>query len=105
MKTAILLSNGCLEYLTGIGKLQIVIFTLDHDEVSEIENEFLLHNDINYFTLWCLSKGVNEVYAKTVPSDHRKIFQKLDISIKTADELQSDYLYNTFILRDEHIHP
>lgn len=105
MKTAIFLSNGCLGKTTNSTKLQVVIFTLDNDKVSGVENEIFLNKNIDCLVLWCLSNGINQIYKKSICPDHRKIFHKLDINIKTEDELKNDYLYNTFILGDKYIHP
>lgn len=100
MKTVVFLNNNSLGCIFNQENLKAVIFSLENKKVTGVENEKLINKDINYITLWCLSKSIKEIYIKEVTYDERAIFQKLDINIKTLDELENDYLYNTFILRD-----
>lgn len=100
MKIVIFLNNDSLGCIFNQENLQAVIFSLENEKVTGVENEKLINIDINYITLWCLSKKIKEIYTKEITHDEREIFHKLDINIKTLDELENDYLYNTFILRD-----
>lgn len=100
MRTVVFLNNGNLGSFVCQRSFQAVIFTIENDRVLGVESEYIADKDINYLTLWCLNKGINDIYIKEIDTSDKMKFIKLNINIRTLDELGNDHLYNTFIIKE-----
>lgn len=100
MKTVLFLNEGYLGDITKHTRLQAVIFSMQNGGISGIENECLYNKDINYLTLWCLSKDVKEIYTQNIHPEDKKTFQKLGISIKTTSDVENDAFFKSFIFKE-----
>ena len=64
------MDEGYLGDITKHTRLQAVIFSMQNRGISGIENKCLYNKDINYLTLWCLSKDAKEIYTQNI---HHKV--------------------------------
>lgn len=102
MKIVIFLNHNEIGCIVNQKDLHAVIFTIEDEKVTSIEDEYFLNNNLNYLSLWCLSRNIDEIYTKEIDTTNRMIFLKWNIKIKTLNELGDDYLYKTFILGNKY---
>lgn len=97
MKAAVFLNS---EKMNSLDKdiIHAVIFTITDGIITGIENEFITTKNINYLSLWLLSKRIEEVYARNMDEQAHSFLTKVGVTIKTFDDMKDNPLLKTFML-------
>jgi len=81
MRIALFIKNG------NIDAIHILVFDAQVDKILNSEDCFLYEKDINYVSLWLISKQVKAFYIRDADDKIRNYFHKLDIEVKTYEDI------------------
>lgn len=97
MKVALFLKDEKIEK-TDIEVLPILILYLGEKKAVEMEKDIIIRKDINYLALWLLNKKIEEIYVADIDPLVRKLFEKLNVTVKKHEEMKKNPMLRTFIL-------
>jgi hypothetical protein len=95
MKIALLLKSKKQPKSNDIDRA--VIFEVEKDKVTGVENAVLESTDVHALTFWAQTEKVGKIYTPYADDRLRLFFNRLGICLKGYDELSDDKLFRTFI--------
>jgi len=78
--------------------MQAIIFHIDNDLITGVEHEHLFCRNLNYISLWLINKQINEIYIREADDKIRDYFKKMDIIVKTHEDISDNPLFKAFLL-------
>ena len=97
MKVAIFLGNENFDMLDN-NVIQAYTLNVEDRLITSIGNEILTTRDVNYITLWLLSKQIKVLYAKDVDEKAKDLLAKIDVEIKPIDEIKNHPILKSILL-------
>lgn len=97
MKIALFLSDERLKAI-NIEAMSVLILEIADGTIANVENNSLYSKDPNYISLWLLKKRVNVIYILNADDCTREYFKRIDIEVKTFEDLKDDPVLKLFLL-------
>ena len=97
MKIAIFVNDDKLKAI-HVNATSVLVVEMIDDTVASVENDTLYSMDLNYISLWLLGKQINVIYILSADDDIRNYFRRMDIEVKTFEDLKENPLLNIFLL-------
>lgn len=70
--------------------IHILVLDVQGNEISCMEDCYIFGKNLNYLSLWLISKQVQAFYIQGADDKIREYFHKLDIKVKTYEDLKAD---------------
>ena len=80
---------------TGI--MPILILRTSERAVVEVGKEIIVKKDINYLSLWLLTKQIKEIYVQDIDPVIKSLFEKLGITVRRHGDVVKNPLLKEFI--------
>jgi len=96
MKVAMLIGSERMKTLSK-DFLRAYIFDVENDMVMGVESEYLSKKDINYISLWLLSRRIKIVYVDEIEEKHTQYMDKLNIEVRTFKALKDNTILKAFL--------
>jgi len=75
----------------------IIILHLTNNAIIEIEKEIIIKKDINYLSLWLLTKHIQEVFVMDIDPMVKKLFERLGVVVRKHEEIEKNSLLRQFL--------
>lgn len=97
MKIAMMLNSDKFSILD---KDIIHAFILDIEDgfVVSIDDEFLTKKNVNYISLWIISKQIKELYLQSVDDATRSYFERLGVAVKTYEDIKNNPMFIPYLI-------
>lgn len=73
------------------------IFSIHNNTVIEKERKILMNESKNYILQWIIEHKINIVYMHDVDDQMKRCLKKLNVFLKTMDEVKEHPLLNKYI--------
>lgn len=97
MKVALFFSDEKLKAI-NVDSMSVLIVEMSDSTIVSVENESIYSRDLNYISLWLLKKQVNTIYILNADDDIKNYFKRIDIEVKTFEDLKEDSILNLFLI-------
>jgi hypothetical protein len=97
MKVAMFIKDEKLDRIKA-DTVRALVFDIDGNKIVGIEEDCLYKKNLDFLSVWLLNKQINIVYIQDTNNSIDSYFQKLDIEVKTHEDLKNDPLFYAFLL-------
>jgi len=77
--------------------IPIIVLHLTNNAVAEIEKDIIVKRDINYLSLWLLTKQIKEVYVMDIDPVIKRLFENLGVTVRKHNEIMKNPLLKEFL--------
>lgn len=98
MKIAIFLSSETMNTLDK-NFIQVIIFSVKDQIVVGVEKDFHRLKNLDSLALWLISRTIKEVYVEEVEDYVKAFLLKIDIKVKTFEEMKDNPILKAFIIQ------
>lgn len=84
--------------IENLDAIHILVLDVRENEIGCMEDCYLFGKDLNYLSLWLISKQVKAFYIREADDKIRDYFHKLDIKVKTYKDIKADGILHSQIL-------
>lgn len=97
MKIALFLRDEKMKAF-NMKAVRVLVCNMMNDSIADLEENSIPSLNINYVSLWMLNKEINVIYIPEEQPDATEFFKKIDISVKTYDDIQTNSVLRPFIV-------
>jgi len=97
MKVAMFIRNTDMEAMR-VEALNVMVFDIDNNTIKGMENDCLYNKSIDYISLWLINKKIDTIYIEESDEEITSYFNKLNISVKTHNDLEQEPLLKMFMV-------
>ncbi len=97
MKVAMFIKDEKLDRINA-DAVRVLVFDIEGNKIVGIEEDCLYKKNLNFLSVWLLNKRINVVYIQETNDGVDNYFKKLDIEVKTHEDLKNDPLFYAFLL-------
>lgn len=78
--------------------VRVLVCNMMNDCIADLEENSIPNLNINYVSLWMLNKKVDVIYIPEEQPDATEFFRKIDISVKTYDDIKMNSELHSFLV-------
>lgn len=78
--------------------IHAIILTLKDGIIVGFDNEYLNRKNINYFSLWLITREIKEIYIESADAAARAFFDRMEITVRTYEDVKDNPLFRAFLL-------
>lgn len=96
MKIALFLIDEKIED-TETEVMPIIVLRIQGQMIMEVEKEMFVNKDVNFISLWLLTKKITEIYVQDIDSTIKMVFEKLGVVVYRHEDIYKNPLLKEFI--------
>ena len=77
--------------------MPIIVLHVQGQLVAEVEKEIIVKKDINYLSLWLLTKKIKEIYVQDIDPIIKLLFEKLGVVVCRHEDIEKKPVLKRFL--------
>lgn len=99
MRIAVILDNIYL-VVTGSSTKKILLFEVDEELVTALDEDIISLSDINYLSLWLLGRRVAKIYCDGLENKEKQFLKKTGIEVYPLGSIRGHPILQALLLKD-----
>ncbi len=96
MKVALFLTDEKIES-HDMETIPVMILSVNNEVINDVEKDIIVKKDINYLSLWMLTKKIEEIYVMDIDSLIKKLFENLGVKVRIFEDVKGKHYLKSFL--------